>query len=156
MSHAPFAYSRATLEGLAAQVLDLARAAGASAAETEISEGSGLSVAVRHGEIETIEHNRDKGIGVTVYLGQRRGHASSSDFSADALARTVDKAVSIARYTAEDDCAGLAEAELGWRPSLTFEEGLADTVRWYLDNEAWWRPIRDKRYSGQRLGGVAA
>lgn len=112
MSHSPFAYSRTTLDGLAAQVLDLACAAGASAAETEISEGSGLSVAVRHGEIETIEHNRDKGIGVTVYLGQRRGHASSSDFSADALARTVDKAVSIARYTAEDDCAGLAEAEL--------------------------------------------
>ncbi len=112
MSHSPFAYSRAALDGLAAQVLDLARAAGASAAETEISEGAGLTVAVRHGEIETIEHNRDKGIGVTVYLGQRRGHASSSDFSADALARTVDKAVSIARYTAEDDCAGLAEADL--------------------------------------------
>lgn len=112
MPHSPFAYSRAALDGLAAQVLDLARAAGASAAEAEISEGSGLTVAVRHGEVETIEHNRDKGIGVTVYLGQRRGHASSSDFSADALARTVDKAVSIARYTAEDDCAGLAEAEL--------------------------------------------
>ncbi len=112
MPHSPFAYSRAALDGLAAQVLDLARAAGASAADAEISEGSGLTVAVRHGEVETIEHNRDKGIGVTVYLGQRRGHASSSDFSADALARTVYKAVSIARYTAEDDCAGLAEAEL--------------------------------------------
>jgi len=67
---------------------------------------------VRHGEVETIEHNRDKGVGVTVYLGQRRGHASTSDFSADALARTVDKALSIARYTAEDACAGLADADL--------------------------------------------
>jgi PmbA protein len=108
----PFVYSRAQLTDLTAQVLDLARAGGASAAETEVSEGSGLSVSVRHGEVETIEHNRDKGIGVTVYLGQRRGHASSSDFSREALARTVEKALSIARFTAEDDCAGLAEAEL--------------------------------------------
>lgn len=112
MSNLPFSYTRESLDGLAAQVLALAKTAGASAAETEVTEGSGLTLAVRHGEIETIEHNRDKGIGVTVYLGQRRGHASSSDFSADALARTVDKALSIARYTAEDDCAGLAEAEL--------------------------------------------
>jgi len=92
-------------------VLDLAKKAGATAAEAEVSEGSGLSVSVRQGQLETIEHNRDKGIGVTVYLGQRRGHASTSDFSTDALARTVDKALSIARYTAEDDCAGLADAE---------------------------------------------
>jgi PmbA protein len=111
-SPSPFVYSRAQLTDLTAQVLDLARAGGASAAETEVSEGSGLSVSVRHGEVETIEHNRDKGIGVTVYLGQRRGHASSSDFSREALARTVEKALSIARFTAEDDCAGLAEAEL--------------------------------------------
>jgi PmbA protein len=100
------------LQGLAAQVLDLARAGGASAAETEASEGSGLSLGVRHGELETIEHNRDKGIAVTVYLGQRRGHASTSDFSPDALARTVEKALTIARFTAEDDCAGLADADL--------------------------------------------
>ena len=107
-----FSYSHDTLRSLAAQVLDLARARGASAAETEVSEGSGLTVGVRNGEVETIEHNRDKGIGVTVYLGQRRGHASTSDFAADALARTVEKALSIARYTAEDDCAGLADADL--------------------------------------------
>jgi PmbA protein len=107
-----FSFSRDSLQGLAAQVLDLARAGGATAAETEVSEGSGLSVSVRHGEIETIEHNRDKGIGVSVYLGQRRGHASTSDFSAEALARTVEKALSIARYTAEDACAGLADPDL--------------------------------------------
>lgn len=112
MSDTPFSFTSQTLSGLAAQVLDLARQGGASAAETEVSEGSGLSVSVRHGQVETIEHNRDKGIGVTVYLGQRRGHASTSDFSADALARTVDKALSIARFTAEDDCAGLADAAL--------------------------------------------
>lgn len=108
----PFSFSSQALSDLAAQVLDLARQGGASAAETEVSEGSGLSVSVRQGQVETIEHNRDKGIGVTVYLGQRRGHASTSDFSADALARTVDKALSIARFTAEDDCAGLADAGL--------------------------------------------
>ncbi len=108
----PFSYSHETLRELAARVLDLARQGGASAAETEVSEGGGLSVGVRRGEVETIEHNRDKGVGVTVYLGQRRGHASTSDFSADALARTVDKALSIARFTAEDACAGLADADL--------------------------------------------
>lgn len=108
----PFSYSRQTLQGFAAQVLDLAKAGGASAAEAEVSEGAGLSLSVRHGEIETIEHNRDKGIGISVYLGQRRGHASTSDFSPDALARTVEKALSIARYTAEDTCAGLADPDL--------------------------------------------
>lgn len=109
-SASPFSFASSTLQDLAAQVLALAKQGGASAAETEVSEGSGLSVSVRHSEVETIEHNRDKGIAVTVYLGQRRGHASTSDFSADALARTVDKALNIARYTAEDECAGLADA----------------------------------------------
>lgn len=109
VSESPFSFTRETLHTLAQQTLEMARAGGATAAETEISEGSGLSVTVRHGEVETIEHNRDKGIVVTVYLGQRRGHASTSDFSSDALERTVKKALSIARYTAEDDCSGLAE-----------------------------------------------
>jgi len=112
VSDSPFSFTREALQAFAAQTLDLALAAGATAAESEISEGSGLSVSVRHGAVETIEHNRDKGIGVTVYLGQKRGHASTSDFSPDALARSVDKALSIARYTSEDDCAGLAEADL--------------------------------------------
>ena len=109
MSDKRFSYTDAALREVAAQVLDLAKVAGASAAETEISEGYGQTVSVRHGEIETLEYNKDKGVGVTVFLGQRRGHASTSDFSPAALARTVDKALSIARYTAEDDCAGLAD-----------------------------------------------
>ncbi|MBI5329453.1 MAG: metalloprotease PmbA [Betaproteobacteria bacterium] len=112
MSASPFSFTRAELQDLAAQCLDMAKAGGGTAAEVEVSEGSGLSVSVRHAEVETIEHNRDKGVGVTVYLGQRRGHASTSDFSRDALARTVEKALAIARYTAEDDCAGLAEPAL--------------------------------------------
>ena len=67
---------------------------------------------MRRGEVETIEYNRDKGIGVTVYVGQQRGHASSSDFSAQALRDTVDAALSIARFTAADPYAGLADPEL--------------------------------------------
>ena len=112
MSDSPFSFTREALQAFAAHTLDLARTGGATAAETEISEGSGLSVSVRHGEVETIEHNRDKGIGVTVYLGQKRGHASTSDFSDAALESTVEKALTIARYTAEDECAGLADAAL--------------------------------------------
>jgi len=112
VSASRFSYSPETLRDLAGQVLELARAAGASAAETEVSEGMGQTVSVRKGEVETVEYNKDKGIGVTVYLGQCRGHASTSDFSRDALVRTVEKALAIARYTAADDCAGLADADL--------------------------------------------
>jgi len=116
-----FSYSRQQLSDLAARALDLARAAGATAAETEVSEGFGQSVSVRKGEVETIEFNKDKGIGVTVYIGQRRGHASTSDFSADALQRSVDKAMAIARYTAEDDCAGLADADALAREAIELD-----------------------------------
>ena len=69
---------------------------GASAAETELSEGFGQSVTVRRGEVETIEYNRDKGVDVTVYIGQQRGHASTSDFSSQAIRETVEAALSIA------------------------------------------------------------
>lgn len=112
VSEKHFSYSDTLLRDLADRVLDLARKAGATAAEVEASEGFGQSVNVRRGEVETIEFNKDKGVGVTAYLGQRRGHASTSDFSADALKRTVEKALAIARFTAEDDCAGLADADL--------------------------------------------
>ena len=112
MTASRFSFSPVSLRDLAAQVLEIARAGGATAAETEVSEGIGQTVSVRRGEVETLEYNKDKGVGVTVYIGQRRGHASSSDFSRDALARTVEKALAIARYTAEDDCAGLADAAL--------------------------------------------
>ncbi len=105
------------LRELAQAVLALAHGAGASASECEVSEGYGLTVTVRMGEIETLEHNRDKGIGVTVYMGERpaarRGHASTSDFSPAALRQTVEAAAAIARRTAVDDCAGPPEpAEL--------------------------------------------
>ena len=112
MSGSEFSYRRARLESLAQQVLDEAQRRGATACETDVSEGVGHSVTVRRQEVETIEYNRDKGIGVTVYLGQRRGHASTSDFSDQAVRDTVEAALAIARYTAEDDCAGLPEAAL--------------------------------------------
>ena len=99
----------AELERIASGVLATAKAGGATAAETDISQAIGLSVTVRKDEVETIAWNRDKGIGVTVYVGQRRGHASTADFSAAAVRATVDKALAIARYTAEDPCAGLAD-----------------------------------------------
>ncbi|HXX84977.1 MAG TPA: metalloprotease PmbA [Casimicrobiaceae bacterium] len=97
------------LTDIADRVLREAKGGGASAAETEISQAFGQSVTVRKGEVETIAYNRDKGIGVTVYVGARRGHASTADFSEEAIRDTVDKALTIARYTADDPCAGLAD-----------------------------------------------
>ncbi|SFM95531.1 PmbA protein [Formivibrio citricus] len=107
-----FSFSELQLRDLSAQILEEAARQGATACETEISESVGKNVSVRLGEIETIEYNHDKGIGVTVYLGGRKGHASTSDFSAVALRDTVQAALAIARHTAEDPCAGLPEKNL--------------------------------------------
>ncbi len=109
---ASFSYPFATLQQLAEDVLKHARDKGATASEVDVSEGFGQSVGVRCDEVETIEFNRDKGVGVTVYCGQRKGYASTSDFSPQALRETVEAALAIARFTAADDCAGLADAEL--------------------------------------------
>jgi PmbA protein len=104
-----FAYSRAQFQQLVDDALKIARSLGASDAAAEVSEGAGLSVSVRKGALENVERNRDKSIGVTVYLGQRRGNASTSDFSPAALDQTVRAAYDIARFTAEDPMAGLPE-----------------------------------------------
>lgn len=109
---AHFTYTQDQLKAMAADVLRVARELGATDAATEISEGGGLSVTVRKGQVETIEQNRDKVVGVTVMIGQRRGNASTSDFSPAALRATAEAAYNIARFTAEDDCAGLAEEGL--------------------------------------------
>lgn len=100
-----------TLQQLAQDIVRYARQRGATASAAEVSEGFGQTVTVRHGTVETIEYNRDKGMSVTVYLGQRRGNASTSDFSMQAVRDTVDAALNIARYTANDDCAGLPDAD---------------------------------------------
>jgi len=116
MSNPVFTHSQDQLKQIAQDVLRFAKEKGASDASVEISEGSGLAVTVRKGKIETIEQNKDKGIGVTVYLGEqghiRRGNASTSDFSTKSLQDTVEAAYNIARFTAEDDCAGLPDEDM--------------------------------------------
>lgn len=107
-----FSYTPEQLKELVQDALRHARARGASAAEVEASEGFGQTVTVRQREVETIEHNRDKGMGVTVYVGPQRGHASTSDFSSQAVRDAVDAAMSIARHTAADEFSGLADPDL--------------------------------------------
>jgi len=106
-----FAFNRGQFQQIIDDTLAIAKSLGASDAAAEVSEGAGLSVSVRLGAIENVERNRDKSLGVTVYLGQRRGNASTSDFSAAALQQTVRAAYDIARFTAEDPAAGLPDAE---------------------------------------------
>ncbi len=116
-SHSPvsprsgFAYERAQFREYVEDALTLARSLGASDAAVEVSEGVGLSVSVRKGQTENVERNRDKSMGITVYIGQRRGNASTSDFSRGALEQTVAAARDIARFTAEDSAAGLPEQQ---------------------------------------------
>src|SRR6202045_3397585 len=100
------------LESIIERALEEARARGATQAEAAVSQDSGLSVGVRLGEVETLEHQRDRSMGITVYFGARKGSASTADFSLDAVRETVAKACSIARFTAEDACSGLADAAL--------------------------------------------
>jgi PmbA protein len=104
-----FTYTDSQLSEVANQALSEAKAIGATSAAVDVSESSGLSINVRRRKPETIEQNRDKGLGITVYIGQRRGNASTTDFSIDAIKQTVNAAYQIARYTGEDDCAGLPD-----------------------------------------------
>jgi PmbA protein len=106
-----FAHSRDEFQTLVERTLALAQAQGATDAVAEVSEGAGLSVSARLGKLENVERNRDKSLGVSVYVGQRRGHASTSDFTDKALADTVRAAYDIARFTAEDPHAGLPDAD---------------------------------------------
>jgi PmbA protein len=105
-----FSYSRASFEELVDTALRHAKKLGATDAGAEASEGCGLSVSVRKGELENVERNRDKSLGVTVYAGHRRGNASTSDFSKNAIEQTVQAAYDIARFTAEDPFAALPDA----------------------------------------------
>src|SRR6185295_4342275 len=124
-SRTGFALTRAQFEQLAEDALALAKQLGASEAGVEASEGVGLSVSVR---------NRDKSLGVTVYVGQRRGNASTSDFSRAALEQTVRAAHDIARFTAEDPAAGLPELEdLAFGPAAALDLDLFHP--WAIDAE---------------------
>lgn len=97
---------------LSQKVLDEAKKQGATSAAAGISTGDGLSVDVRMAEIDKLEYHRDQGLGVTVYFGQRQGTASTGDLSDAAISDTVRAACNIAKYTSEDECRGLADAEL--------------------------------------------
>jgi PmbA protein len=113
ISSAPrFSHTSDSLRNIAQDMLEYAKQCGASAASVEVSEGFGLGVTVRQGAVETIEYNRDKGLGITAYIGQQRGNASTSDFSLQAMRDTVDAALSIARYTAKDEYSGLPDADM--------------------------------------------
>jgi PmbA protein len=127
----PFSLSADRLRELATDVLADARKLGATDCACEASESTGLSVTTRKGEVETIENTRDKGLAITVYLGKRRGHSSTSDFSRAAIEQAVRAAYDIARYTAIDDAAGLPEDD-------EFERAPADLDLfhpWELDSE---------------------
>ena len=108
---AGFQYSRSRFEEVVDLALAHAKRLGAGDAAAEVSEGAGLNVSVRKGELENVERNRDKSLGVTVYLGQKRGNASTSDFSPEAVRQTVQAAYDIARFTAEDPVAGLPDPQ---------------------------------------------
>lgn len=130
-----FAYSRDRFQQYIEDALAFAKTLGASDAAAEVSEGVGLSVSVRKGETETVERNRDKSMGITVYIGQRRGNASTSDFSRAAMEQTVRAAHDIARFTAEDPAAGLPEGD----DIATGDDALRDLDLfhpWSIDAEA--------------------
>ncbi len=107
-----FHYDLDTLKTMSQDMLQIATTKGASAAEVDVSVSVGQSVSVRMGNTENIEYNRDKGLSVTVYFGQQKGHASTSDLSPKAMHDTVLAACDIAKYTAQDPFCGLADAAL--------------------------------------------
>ena len=111
MARARFSHSFDALKAIASDALAHAGEKGASACEAEASDGYGQTVTVRKGEVETIEYNRDKSLSVTVYLGKRKGYASTADFAPRAIRDTVEAALAIARFTATDECAGLPDPE---------------------------------------------
>lgn len=151
------------LPACAQHVLEEARAKGATAAEVAVSGSSGLSVNARMGEVETVEFNQDQSISLTVYRGQKKGHVSVTDLTETALSNAVDMALAFANHTAEDEYAGLANAELmaqEWQdPELYYHTELAveDLVERALECEAAGR--KDERitnsdgasaYAGER------
>jgi PmbA protein len=158
-----FSYSRAYFEELVDSALAHAKKLGATDAGAEASEGCGLSVSVRKGELENVERNRDKSLGITVYVGARRGNASTSDFSPAAIEQTVKAAYDIARFTAEDPVAGLPEADDIAKPGEHRDLDLFHP--WAIDSEGAARIAlaceaaafkTDKRITNSEGAGVSA
>src|SRR5688572_2532518 len=104
-------HSKAELQALVSLAIEEAKKLGATEVEAGVSVDTGLSVTARLGEVETLEYQRDRGMGVTVYRGKRKGSASTADLSPKAIRETVAKAYSISGFTAEDECAGLPDPE---------------------------------------------
>ncbi|WP_126453292.1 metalloprotease PmbA [Sulfuriflexus mobilis] len=153
--------AKVELERAISAALDEARTRGASAAEAAITAENGYSVTVRLGEVETVEHNRDNSMGITVYFGQRKGTASTTDTSSEAIRRTVEAACDIARHTAEDEYAGLADAGL----MATAFPDLDMTHPWAVDAKAAIELAReaeaaaldyDKRINNSEGGSVSS
>ena len=147
---------------VARRSLEYSKKRGASDAEVEVSAAVGQSVTVRRGEVETVEYNRDKGLGITVYFGQRRGNASTSDLSPEAVERTVDAACAIAIHTSQDEAAGLPDAERLFRgdaPDLDLFHPWGLTVEEAIDiarrTEAAALAV-DKRITNSEGGTVSA
>lgn len=102
---------RTRLEQAVSQALSIAQK-GCDSAEVAVSRTTGMSVSTRMGEVENVEFNSDGALGITVYHNQRKGSASSTDLSEEAIARTVQAAIDIAKYTSEDPCSGPADRDL--------------------------------------------
>ncbi|MBS7023600.1 MAG: metalloprotease PmbA, partial [Haemophilus parainfluenzae] len=100
-----------TLRDAVSFAIETAQKAGATA-EVGVTKVSGLSVSTRLQEIENVEFTNDGALGISVYLGQQKGNASTSDLSEEAIKNTVEAALAIAKYTSPDDCTGLADKEL--------------------------------------------
>jgi len=100
------------LKETVADTLARAKRLGATAAEAGILSDRGLAVTARLGEVETVEHTNDNSLGITVYFGKRKGSASTADLNPAAIQETLEAACNIAKYTQEDECAGLADADL--------------------------------------------
>jgi PmbA protein len=101
-----------SFKNIVAETLKMAQTNGATQAEAGLSVSQGLSVAARMRSVETIEHQQDNGLGISVYFGQHKGSASTSNLDPEAIRKTVEAACNIAKYTSEDPCTGLADGDL--------------------------------------------
>ncbi|HEY4292331.1 metalloprotease PmbA [Luteibacter sp.] len=138
------------LAELAEDTIRRARAAGASQAEVSASIDVGLNVNVRLGEVETVEHTRDRGFALTVYFGQRKGSASTADLNPDSIQATIEQACAIARFTEEDPASGLADAE---RMARDFPD-LDLWHPWDLDVDTAIALGRDIEDGGRAVAGI--
>jgi len=147
------------LSNVVSQILDEAKKQGATAAEAGVSATNGISASVRLGEVETIEHNNDNGMGITVYFGHKKGSASTTDLSTQAIKNAVNAACNIARYTTEDNANGLADAGqmLKVQPDLDlfhpWDISIDEAIKIAIDCETAARDA-DKRITNSEGAGV--